>query len=514
VARRLAFAVLLVLACGGGLALALLPGPERAAAHESDCHVTQTCPADDGGYAWTDASGQVWVCFARDPADPSQEGATEIVHEDLTYACWAAGLTTSTETATTATTTAPTETEPTETEPTETQPEPAIPDIEYAPVAETPIGPRESVLAQRDHARAAAKAKSRRSTRPPVVLPPGGIVPRLTQGGYVFPVYGPAAFVDTFGAGRANVGWHHGEDIFAPLGAPILAVADGTLFSVGWNDIGGNRLWLRDRQGNEFYYAHLSAFSPLAVNGRAVRAGEVIGFVGRTGDAETTPPHLHFEIHPVGLLPLGYDGVVAPYPYLVAWQRLDDLAFANVGLARIGWKSLGPSIAAPTPGALLLSAADISTAASLDADEVDDVLADQPAALSGGSPLTAAPAAPETPAAGPPVSGLSRPEDAAGLLAVLRRQAEDAAAAASPAEGIWDVLSLCEAGGRWTYNGSSGFDGGLQFHPATWSAYRLPGYAEFAWQATRVQQIAVGRRVLAEQGWQAWPVCSRRLGLR
>jgi hypothetical protein len=114
------------------------------------------------------------------------------------------------------------------------------------------------------------------------------------------------------------------------------------------------------------------------------------------------------------------------------------------------------------------------------------------------------------------VDGLSRPADAAGLLAELKRQAEEAAAAASPAEGIWDVLSLCEAGGRWGYNGSSGFgfDGGLQFHPATWSAYRLPGYPERAWQATRAQQIAVGRRVLAEQGWQAWPVCSRRLGLR
>jgi murein DD-endopeptidase MepM/ murein hydrolase activator NlpD len=509
VARRLALAVLLVLACGGGLALALVTGSERAAAHESDCHAAQTCPADDGSYAWADATGAVWVCFARDTADPSQEGATEIVHEELVYACWASGLTTSTETATTATATAPTETGPAETLPTK-----EIPDVEYARVAETPIGPRESALAQRKRARAADKAKSARPTRPPVVLPPGGIVPRLTQAGYVFPVYGPAAFVDTFGAGRANVGWHHGEDIFAPLGAPVLAVADGTLFSVGWNDLGGNRLWLRDRQGNEFYYAHLSAFSPLAVNGRPVRAGEVVGFVGRTGDAETTPPHLHFEIHPVGLLSLGYDGVVAPYAYLVAWKRLDDLAFANVGLARIGWRSLGPSVAAPTPGALLLSAADISTASSLDADEVDDVLADQPAALSGESPLTAAPAAPETPAAGPPVSGLSRVEDAEGLLEELRRQAEQAASAASPGEGIWDVLSLCEAGGRWGYNGSSGFDGGLQFHPGTWSAYRLPGYPQVAWQATRVQQIQVGRRVLAEQGWQAWPVCSRRLGLR
>ena len=104
----------------------------------------------------------------------------------------------------------------------------------------------------------------------------------------------------TRSAARAGVGWHHGEDIFAPLGAPLLAVADGTVFSVGWNDLGGYRLWLRDRQGNQFYYAHLSAFSPLARNGNEVHAGDVVGFVGNTGDAQSTPYHLHFEIHPVG----------------------------------------------------------------------------------------------------------------------------------------------------------------------------------------------------------------------
>jgi Transglycosylase-like domain len=99
-------------------------------------------------------------------------------------------------------------------------------------------------------------------------------------------------------------------------------------------------------------------------------------------------------------------------------------------------------------------------------------------------------------------------------LEELRRRADDAAAAGSAVPGIWDALALCEAGARWSYDGSSGFDGGLQFHRATWSAYRLPDDPEHAWEATREQQIAVARRVLAEQGWQAWPVCSRRLGLR
>ena len=66
------------------------------------------------------------------------------------------------------------------------------------------------------------------------------VQPKLTAGRYVFPVYGPTSYVDTFGAGRADVSYHHGVDIFGQLGQPLIAVADGTVFSVGWNRIGGN----------------------------------------------------------------------------------------------------------------------------------------------------------------------------------------------------------------------------------------------------------------------------------
>jgi murein DD-endopeptidase MepM/ murein hydrolase activator NlpD len=201
------------------------------------------------------------------------------------------------------------------------------------------------------------------SSLPPIRKIPLGVFPKLTAGGYVFPVYGPASYGDSFGAARADTGWHHGEDIFAPLGAPILAVASGTVYSVGWNDIGGLRLWLQDRAGNEFYYAHLSAFSPLAVNGAQVRAGEVLGFVGNTGDAEHTPYHLHFEIHPTSLLYQGYDGAVAPYPYLNAWKRLTDLKLTAVS----GWAPpISDSSHAPKPGAILLQSHDISNATGLE----------------------------------------------------------------------------------------------------------------------------------------------------
>ena len=89
----------------------------------------------------------------------------------------------------------------------------------------------------------------------------------------------------------------------------------GPFGGVGTTPAGGNRLWLTDERGNAFYYAHLSAYAPEALEGARVHAGQVIAFVGNTGQAITTPPHLHFEIHP------GDGDSVDPYPYLLAWQR-------------------------------------------------------------------------------------------------------------------------------------------------------------------------------------------------
>lgn len=200
----------------------------------------------------------------------------------------------------------------------------------------------------------------------PLVLTPPTVTPKLTAGGYVFPIYGPSAYGDSFGAARADVsgGWHHGDDIFAPLGAPLLAVSDGTVFSVGWNDIGGWRLWLRDKKGNEFYYAHLSAYTKLARNGARVKAGQVLGFVGNTGDAQGTPYHLHFEVHPVAMLYLGYDGAVNPTQYLDAWKRLDDIRILPA--VPFSQPEAEVSVNAPAPGAILLQSSDISTANGLD----------------------------------------------------------------------------------------------------------------------------------------------------
>ena len=77
----------------------------------------------------------------------------------------------------------------------------------------------------------------------------------------------------------------------------------------------------------------------------------------------------------------------------------------------------------------------------------------------------------------------------------------------------WDRLAQCEAGGDWSINTGNGYYGGLQFSASTWRAYGGEEFAPYAHQATREQQIIVGERTLAAQGWGAWPACSASLGL-
>jgi murein DD-endopeptidase MepM/ murein hydrolase activator NlpD len=146
---------------------------------------------------------------------------------------------------------------------------------------------------------------------------------RLTANGFVFPVYGAHSYTDTWGAFRADTGFHEGNDIFAAAGTPVVAVCDGSLNRVGTLPISGNRLWVKcTKGGDSFFYAHLSAFATDTRDGLHVTPGQVIGFVGSTGDAEQTPPHLHFEVHP-------HDGkAVDPYPFLRAWENRRDVPAA------------------------------------------------------------------------------------------------------------------------------------------------------------------------------------------
>jgi murein DD-endopeptidase MepM/ murein hydrolase activator NlpD len=151
---------------------------------------------------------------------------------------------------------------------------------------------------------------------------------RLARGRFVFPVYGDVRCADDFGAVR-QIGAHEGNDCFAAFGSPVLAVADGTLNRVGTLPISGNRLWLKTERGDAFFYAHLSAFAPEAVSGRKVKAGTLLGFVGNTGDAEPTPPHVHFEVHP------GDRKAIDPHEILMAWQARGEVPTGG-WLARYG----------------------------------------------------------------------------------------------------------------------------------------------------------------------------------
>jgi murein DD-endopeptidase MepM/ murein hydrolase activator NlpD len=189
-------------------------------------------------------------------------------------------------------------------------------------VAGRPAHPAVATTRRDGRARTHRRKKRARATHEPLK-----VTPPLGQRDYTFPVVGPSNYIDTYGAFRGDVPgkWHHGDDIFAPLGTPVVAVASGTINRVGWEKVGGWRLWVRDSVGDEFYYAHLSGYAPTDLRTNRIRAGEVIGFIGNTGDAFTTSPHLHFEIHPRPLLHLGYDGAVDPTTYLNGWVHLEHI---------------------------------------------------------------------------------------------------------------------------------------------------------------------------------------------
>ena len=147
--------------------------------------------------------------------------------------------------------------------------------------------------------------------------------------GFVFPVGDPHTFGDSFGAARmigtTYAHAHQGTDILAPDGTPLLAAERGIITQVGSDVLGGTKLWVKGESGTYYYYAHLSAFAEGIASGKLVEAGDVIGFVGTTGNARGGPAHLHFEIHPDG------GSAVNPYPLL---KVVDDLAQAAKARAR------------------------------------------------------------------------------------------------------------------------------------------------------------------------------------
>jgi murein DD-endopeptidase MepM/ murein hydrolase activator NlpD len=141
-------------------------------------------------------------------------------------------------------------------------------------------------------------------------LPPqggGGSFPVTGSGAIsTCPVAGPVSFVDSFGWPRPGGRVHEGIDMISPYGTPIVAVHSGNAVQTP-NSLGGNAVIVYHDGGTDFtYYAHMSSYGATG----HVAAGQVIGYVGSTGD--TTVNHLHFEYHPGG------GGAVDPYQTLLA----------------------------------------------------------------------------------------------------------------------------------------------------------------------------------------------------
>jgi septal ring factor EnvC (AmiA/AmiB activator) len=142
--------------------------------------------------------------------------------------------------------------------------------------------------------------------------------------GFVFPVGLPHTFGDSFGAPRM-VGTeyehtHQGTDIMAPAGTELLACERGLITRVGSDVLGGTVLWIKGESGTYYYYAHLTAYADGIKNGTVVEPGQVVGYVGTTGNARGGAAHLHFEIHPDG------GPAVNPYPLLKVVDGLEALA--------------------------------------------------------------------------------------------------------------------------------------------------------------------------------------------
>ena len=160
-----------------------------------------------------------------------------------------------------------------------------------------------------------------------VAAAPSGKVPRL-----IFPIAGTVAFSNDFGAARYS-GSHQGNDLMADRRTVAVAAEAGKVKYWTSSTAAGCMLYLYGKSGTTYLYIHLNndvtkgndnrgncvpgmAYAPGLRDGATVQAGQAIGYVGNSGDADQTAPHLHFEVHP------NDGGAVNPYPYLMKAERL------------------------------------------------------------------------------------------------------------------------------------------------------------------------------------------------
>jgi len=114
---------------------------------------------------------------------------------------------------------------------------------------------------------------------------------------------------NTWHAPRGTDRVHEGQDIFAPRGTPIYSSTKGYVYKIGENNLGGQTVSVIGAGGRVYYYAHLDSYAPGLAEGDPVTTKTVLGYVGTTGNAQGTPPHLHFGIYTS-------DGAINPLPLL------------------------------------------------------------------------------------------------------------------------------------------------------------------------------------------------------
>lgn len=114
---------------------------------------------------------------------------------------------------------------------------------------------------------------------------------------------------NTWHAARGADRLHEGQDIFAPRGTPVLSATEGYIVIIGENNLGGQTVSVIGAGGRTYYYAHLDSYAPQIAEGDYVTPQTLLGYVGTTGNANGTPPHLHFGVYSSG-------GAMNPLPLL------------------------------------------------------------------------------------------------------------------------------------------------------------------------------------------------------
>ena len=118
-----------------------------------------------------------------------------------------------------------------------------------------------------------------------------------------------AQVANTWGAPRSGSRSHQGQDIFARRGTPVRSATDGYVVRIGENSLGGQTVWVLGAGGRTYYYAHLDGYAPDLAIGDRVTPATLLGYVGTTGNARGTPPHLHFGVYTA-------QGAIDPLPLL------------------------------------------------------------------------------------------------------------------------------------------------------------------------------------------------------